>query len=666
MPKRVSVIIPTYNRKNTLKETLLSFVRQTSDDFEIIVADDGSGDGTGEMVRGLKPPFPLRHIWQENAGRSAARNMGIEQAEGEILLFIDDHIIVDKKLIEEHIKYHDRYSSPQVAVIRGRVSFADSISDVPGSFEYIPEERIKVPADEQDPFRHFITNNISIKKAALLDVGGFDEDFREYGLQDSELGFRLKKAGYRFKIDPNALGCIFGVGLSFEDRLKRRRQVGRSSVLFYKKHPTLRIKLTLSTHWLSRLIFRVLSIFRVLLRRKPTLFYSFLEGLEDGFNKYGKIKRMPFRSRLKRTKVLFVSHNLRLEGAPISLYLIAKNLDRTKFNPIFSAPDPGPLCDMLDKSGLPVKIFGSLPGLSSYRLRKLIKENEIDIVHVNTLALYWAIGPARSAGAKVVWHVREDPKYFKHTPVKKYIYISDKVIAISDWVRRSLPQAEKIVVVHNAVDPSSIPLKLNTNGVRNELNVSAGELLVGQVGALSDRKGTDIFLKAASEVIKERNDVKFLLVGDYTPGEFYRSTVQKLVDQLNLGGKIIFAGIRSDIYDVISAMDVVASSSRSEPFGRTIIEAMILGKPVVAAKVGGIPEIIIDGQTGLLVGPEDPASLAGCLLKLLRDSSLRDRIGGGARKRAESVFSIHNQIERIEKIYTEVASEAVGDNAGLQ
>ena len=233
MSATISVVIPTFNRKETLKPTLLSLGEQTIRDFEVVVADDGSDDDTGEMVLRLKVPYSLKHVRQKNSGRSAARNMGIQNSSGDVILFIDDHIIADKRLVEEHARSHSEINA---AVVRGRVEFCDTLKDVPEKTEYISG---KSRTSRLDPFRHFITNNISVRREALLKAGGFDEDFREYGLQDSELGWRLREAGCRFTVNPNAVGYIFGVGLTQENRASRRRQVGRSSVLFCKKHPAL-------------------------------------------------------------------------------------------------------------------------------------------------------------------------------------------------------------------------------------------------------------------------------------------------------------------------------------------------------------------------------------------------------------------------------------------
>ena len=353
---KLSVIIPTYNRKESLTTTLLSMNGQTFKDFEVIVADDGSTDGTEEAVKTLALTYPVKHLWQKNSGRSAARNMGLEQASGEIILFIDDHIVVDKRLIEEHVKYHNKYG---VEVVRGRVEFIEEAKDAPKETKYVDGSGFKAPAYEQQPFRIFITNNISIKKRSLMSVFGFDEDFKEYGLQDAEMGWRLKESGCRFKINPNAVGYIFGVGLTYEQRCHRRRQVGRSSVLFYKKHPSLLIKLNLSAHFLTLLVQKLLSKLEARLPKRYLMFYNFSTGIKEGFEKYKDSRFSKMHSRFKGDKksILFVSHISDLSGAPISLALLVKDLNRGQYHPIVALPAPGPIRSKLKSFNIDSQVY---------------------------------------------------------------------------------------------------------------------------------------------------------------------------------------------------------------------------------------------------------------------------------------------------------------------
>jgi len=669
MPKRLSVVVPTFNRKDTLKLTLLSLSEQTSNDFEVVVADDGSADGTAEMLKSFKVPFPVKHVWQQNAGRSAARNMGIESAEGRIVLFVDDHMIADKRLIEEHIRSHDKLAGTPFLVVRGRVGFCNTTEEAPGETKYAEEGKFRAPANEQDPFRQFITNNISVDKQALISVGGFDEDFKEYGLQDSECGFRLRKAGYKFKINPNAVLTIFGVGLTIEDRKRRRRQLGRSSVLFYKKHPSFMIKMTLSVHWVPRSIYRILSLGGAfipnlaenILKKRPSalaqklvVFYSFLSGLEDGFNKYKDVGHLKLKSRFRRKKkILLLSHNARLEGAPISLLNLAKNLPKEKFDVLFLIPGPGPIKAMLDEAGLRTIILNGI--FRRAKLRRTIIGEGVDLVHVNTLAAGWAIAPAKEAGAKVVWHIREDISYMKGISFGELSKKADVIIAISNWVKKSLPGiAGKVKVVYNAVDLKDFSPNISGEKVRAQFGVGRDDVLVGQIGAISRRKGSDVFVQAASKVSKEAKHIKFLMIGDFIPGEFFKKQFEKVLDSSGMKGHIIFVPPKKDIRDIFAALDIVVCSSRSEPFGRTIIEAMAMEKPVIATDVGGIPEIIIDGTTGIIVKHDDIEKLADEILYLSGDKNRMEDLGKAGRVRALEVFGIDRHVIEIEKIYEEV------------
>jgi glycosyltransferase involved in cell wall biosynthesis len=237
MSKKVSVVIPTFNRKDILKQTLFTFKGQTFSDFEILVADDGSTDGTGDMVKSLNLPCPIKHLWHENAGRSAARNMGIKAAEGEIILFLDDHIILDKNLVEEHFKTHEKSKGSKVGAVRGYVEFINDPGGVPPQPKRLPFFAQLMKHLEMEDALRFYTHNVSVRKEALLKINGFDEDFKEYGFQDQELGYRLKKAGYRIKFNPNAIGYIFKVIFNFDKECDKARQAGRSAALCRKKHP---------------------------------------------------------------------------------------------------------------------------------------------------------------------------------------------------------------------------------------------------------------------------------------------------------------------------------------------------------------------------------------------------------------------------------------------
>jgi glycosyltransferase involved in cell wall biosynthesis/GT2 family glycosyltransferase len=653
---KVSVIIPTFNRKSTLTKTLSSLNDQTFRDFEVIVADDGSTDGTDIAVKELSLTYPVVHTWQKNAGRSAARNMGIERASGKIILFIDDHIICDKKLIAEHVKTHEKYRASGVEVVRGRVEFIDTAEQAPKETSYIQENNIKPPFYEQEPFRIFITNNISVTKRALLSVFGFDEDFKEYGLQDAEMGYRLKAAGYRFKINPNAAGYIFGVGWSFEERLKRKRQVGRSSVLFYKKHPTLLVKINLSNHWLALLSQRIMAKFEHKLSKNMLMKYNLTSGIKEGLEKYKDDSFKVMHSRFKGGKksILFISHISDLSGSPISLSLLVKSLDKNKYHSVIALPKRGPITHKLDELGIPYQTYKTNAFCAlfpSLKIWQILCDRHIDMVYLNTSQTMWAAKPAKLYGIPVISHIREDLTGMNNYLMRyKILNWSDKIILISNWMKSFL-DSPKAKVVHNSVDLNDF-MSLQPEKIRKEFSLDGKTILF--IGSLEERKGIKYLINTLSAVSSAVKGVKLLIAGKPLPGQSkYLFELKSLYNGQNMS----FIGSRRDIYDIISACDVLAVPSLSEPFGRVVIEAMACSKPVVASNVGGIPEIIQDGVTGILVPPKDEKALADGLIKILNDGTLSRQMGIAGRKRAEELFGINAQAAEIERTINELIKQ---------
>lgn len=237
----VSVVIPTYNRKDLLKETIASLCQQTypKDQYEIVVADDGSTDGTREMVRILKTSCPLSYRWQENKGRSGARNLGISLARGDLILFLDDDVIADHRLLEEHVRYHEKHHN---ILVMGAVRASAQLQVTPFT-EFGLSKAVGDVADVVEdgfvPFVFCATLNLSIRRQHLLVIGPLDEDFREYGWEDVDFGYRAHKAGLRIMYNPRAIGYHAFHATDLEKNCALGRVIGRSAVTLLRKHPEL-------------------------------------------------------------------------------------------------------------------------------------------------------------------------------------------------------------------------------------------------------------------------------------------------------------------------------------------------------------------------------------------------------------------------------------------
>jgi len=243
---RVSVIVPTHNRKDKLLACLRALERQSvlPQEFEVLVIDDGSTDGTQEAVQAAAFPFTVRYFHQEPSGPGAARNFAIGKAVGELVLFIGDDIYADEHLLEAHLMAHAADSDPGLAVL-GHIRWPDTISPnavmdyvcgdamLQFAYSYIPHAPVL-------DHRFFYTSNISLKRpflaGALADGIGFDPCFRRAAFEDSELAFRLIPRGLRIVYSERAR-VVHDHWMDLESFARREYGAGEMAVIFYRKHP---------------------------------------------------------------------------------------------------------------------------------------------------------------------------------------------------------------------------------------------------------------------------------------------------------------------------------------------------------------------------------------------------------------------------------------------
>ncbi len=234
MPE-LSVIIPTFNNRPTLEKTLRTLFEQDFPHalYEIVVLDDGSTDGTAEMIGALPSPAPLRYHWQENQGRAAARNAGSRLARGRILLYLDSDILAAPDLLRRHYQYYEEDRSPIGVQGRTLVHPESKVTPFMRTKELFPD-LTRRKRTNLSPY-HFITRNVSIRAEDLWAVGGFDESFPGYGWEDIELGLRLHANGVTLFYEPSAIGYHHDVETLERTRAKLY-QAGVGAVYFWRKH----------------------------------------------------------------------------------------------------------------------------------------------------------------------------------------------------------------------------------------------------------------------------------------------------------------------------------------------------------------------------------------------------------------------------------------------
>ncbi|MGN7956477.1 glycosyltransferase family 4 protein [Agrobacterium tumefaciens] len=215
-------------------------------------------------------------------------------------------------------------------------------------------------------------------------------------------------------------------------------------------------------------------------------------------------------------------------------------------------------------------------------------------------------------------------------------------------------EANKVRIVYNGFDPARA--KVYEPGTAARLRAELGfgpQPLVGLFGRLSEWKGQHVFLEA----IAAMEGVQAVIVGGALFGqEAYEARIREQASSLGLDGRVRFLGFRSDVPELMAAMDAVAHTSIvAEPFGRVVVEAMMCGRPVVATRGGGVTEIIRDGETGLLVPPGEPSALAAALGRVLSDPALAERLAQKGREDVSQRFSLEETCRSVSALLEEAA-----------
>ncbi|HIK44942.1 MAG TPA: glycosyltransferase [Leptolyngbyaceae cyanobacterium M65_K2018_010] len=258
----LSVVIPTYNRQPILAKCLRALEQQRYDGhlitgYEVVVVDDGSTDGTVDWLRQQRADFPHVQLrQQDHRGPAVARNLGVEVAQGDTIIFIDSDLVVLEGFLQAHAaalrEAQDRTGSDRHFTYGRVVNTAN--------FEHPTAEPFKI-TDYSQAF--FATGNVAIAKHWLLEAGLFDPQFTLYGWEDLELGVRLKRLGLSLIKVPAAVGYHWHPPFSLDQLpalIDKEIQRGRMGVLFYQKHPTREVRMMIQMTWLHRLLWGVLSL----------------------------------------------------------------------------------------------------------------------------------------------------------------------------------------------------------------------------------------------------------------------------------------------------------------------------------------------------------------------------------------------------------------------
>ena len=366
-------------------------------------------------------------------------------------------------------------------------------------------------------------------------------------------------------------------------------------------------------------------------------------------------------------RVLFLHGITSIGGAERDLLAIIKAL--RGFDPVVVCPCQDPLVSLVRKIGVPVICMNMPPWRkikafplilpAMYRLFRILVNHKIDVLHINDL--WWApigLAAARLADIPCITHVRAD---YAPRHISRYRLKAGQIcVPVSKAVGRSLEGAgvnpSRIRLVYSGIDLSQIEDHQDVALIQTRYKIAPERVVIGAVGNLLAVKGYEFLIRAVAHIKTVIPSILCLIVGD--GNRAYARTLYALVHELNVSDHVIFTGFCDDVYPLISVMDVFVLASTSEGFGIALLEAMAMNKPVVATSVGGIPEVVIHGQTGLLVKAKDSLALARTVSHLLANPEQAAAMGKRGRERVESCFSIKTEIAKFEDLYAELLGQA--------
>lgn len=345
-------------------------------------------------------------------------------------------------------------------------------------------------------------------------------------------------------------------------------------------------------------------------------------------------------------------------GASRFLFVLLKILDRDKFEPLVLFPAEGPILETLDRMGIrylispPSHYKNPITYLADiYRAANLFKRENVDLLHIN-YGGFWRMAQvegARLLNLPVLAHLHLVNEHSGPSFGRCSLAIANSHFTAKASNLRGVP----VEVMHNMVDLDRYDSAVD---VRAELDIAPDEIVISFAGQVRKNKGVDLFIEAASRISDPR--ARFLIVGECRDQLSYPDsyTPESLARDIAHDSRIRYVGYRSDIQNIYKSSNIVVMPSRwDEPFGLINIEAGASRRPIVAAAVGGIPEIVVHGETGFLFEPGDAAGFASYLGKLVEDEVLRKKMGANARHHVESSFT-SAPVHVLESIYTRMLS----------
>lgn len=345
-----------------------------------------------------------------------------------------------------------------------------------------------------------------------------------------------------------------------------------------------------------------------------------------------------------------VLHSLTVGGAEVLAREYATQA-AGNFNTVFACLDEvGTIGDELRQQGYVVTQLGRRAGVdyrAARRLARFCRKHDVDLIHAHQYTPFFYASFSRGLGGRMPVLFTEHGRHFPDLRRPRRVFANqfllkrqDRVVAVGEQVKQALVDnegipASRIQVIYNGIDINAFRAEPKVReAVRRELGLEASETAVLQVARLNALKDHATAVRAMAQ-LKDDPSIRLYLVGD---GE-ERGQIERMIAEANLSKSVTMLGLRTDVQRLMSAADMFLLTSVSEGIPLTLIEAMATSVPCVATNVGGIAEVVVDGETGLLSSPGDETSIAASIRTLARQEDTRRRLGIQGRARAERLFS---------------------------
>ena len=377
-------------------------------------------------------------------------------------------------------------------------------------------------------------------------------------------------------------------------------------------------------------------------------------------------------------KVLHIHTLPIVSGSGINTFLSMQGMDRNLYEVELACAPGGRLIPLVQENHMKVRPFKNMvqplnplrDTLTLLDLTAFFKRNFYHVVHThNSKAGFLGRLAAKLAGVPVIVHTVHGFAFHDEEPMWRQVLFRnlerlgsrwcDKMIFISqpliEWALKDhIVGEDKIEKIYSGIQLDQFcPVKSEEkNKIRKKWNLKQKDHVIGIVSKLWDGKGHGVLIEAFKLLKEKITDAKLVIVGE---GHLY-DELFRMVDTNGLRESVLFTGFQMDVSEIIATFDVAVLPSFFEGMGRVILEAMAMERPVVASRVGGIPDLIEQDLNGLLVRPGDVKELADALEKLLNDKRLARKMGREGRKRIKEQFSAHAMVQSIEKVYRELLS----------